>query len=193
MDQFSTQFIIITVPKGIVFRKFSSMINLVEHVGETYTAASYPPHVTLRTGAIVPIKEIDSFISKFEHHICDWNSFDMETDGIINEEYTKHGEQKFFIYYHIRENCALNQLNRHLLEFTPFIKSQKKTFCPHLSLAYKDLSQRGYEKIRDLIASKSQLFPEKIKWRCDNVSLFYWKNFKWVPYHVFHSVDSIKS
>lgn len=190
MKSLHIRFVIITVPRGIAFRKLSSIIQLIKDVGDTYTAATYPPHVTLRTGAIVPAAEVDAFIDRFEEHIGAWQSFSIETAGISTEEFVTEERPSFFVYYRIKPNPDLEKLNRHLLQFEPYIKSQKKDFHPHLSLAYNDLSRSGHERIRQLLKTKGHLFPESISWTCDTVSLYYFKEGKWLPFYSFKSSDA---
>ncbi|MCG8338825.1 MAG: 2'-5' RNA ligase family protein [Proteobacteria bacterium] len=192
-DLSTVRFIVITVPKGVVFRKFSSIIQLIKHVGETYTAASYPPHITLRTGAIVPKQEVDNFIEGFGNHVADWKSFEIETEGIAQEEHLEEGDSSYFFYYRIKQNKTLDNLHKMLRQYEPYIKSRNKQFHPHLSLAYKDVTRSGYERIKELLRSKKEMFPSSLKWTCDNICLYFQKNYTWMPYHVFSAADAVQN
>lgn len=61
-----TRFIIITVPPQPIFRKLEKLIKECSLLGNTYEAVAYPPHITLRTGALVPNGDVKPFVEGFK-------------------------------------------------------------------------------------------------------------------------------
>jgi 2'-5' RNA ligase len=180
------RFVIISVPGGETHRRLETALNLVRDVGQTETAARYPPHVTLRTGAMVPLDDIDRFSADFQRHIGVWAPFKIETGAIRYESSGVDSAKQYNIYYPISPQPQLVALHRHLLGFTDYIKHHQTKFQPHLSLAYDDLSHQGFAKIQHLVAQRPDLFLERFQWQLDNISLYHCINDRWIPYRVFY-------
>jgi len=179
------RFVVITVPGGGVLERLNEAMGRVRDAGNTYLATGYPPHITLRTGALVPVDRVAGFLADFASHLGSWQPFPIKTDGIVFHEDIANSGENFFIYYRIVPSEALLALHRHLLGFSPYIKRKQTAFHPHLSLAYEDLSRSGFEAIRKLVDFEKQLFPDRYEWQCDNVSLYHQVNGRWVPFKVF--------
>lgn len=182
------RFIIINVPQSPLKEQLSNLMVQLRDEGKTYTAVTYPPHVTLRTGAIVPEKEINTFLKGFESHLHGWSPFSIELDGIHSDTYRSEGAEKRIVYYKIKPNNELNRLNEKLLKYKPFIKSNPSAFHPHLSLAYDDLSSQGHSRIKRLMADNPNLLPSGTSWICDTVSLYFKPADCWIPFHEFETL-----
>jgi len=182
----SIRFIIITLPSGENFEILQKAIQKISETGNTYTAMSYPPHMTLRTGAVVPLDEIDGFIEEFGRVVGCWRPFPVETDGLIClETGLASGKTSCFLHYRIKENRALCDLHLRLMEYRRYVKSGKRDFYPHISLGYDDFEIEGYLKVQALMQREPDFFPENFSWLCDHVALFHKPENKWEPFHIY--------
>jgi len=97
------------------------------------TALTYPPHVTLRTGAIVPVSEIENYIEGFRKTVEIFRNKNLEK-SLINistpdwVDYRENEINKHLILYFIEKSKWLMELNKTLLEYKKYIKSNKTDF-----------------------------------------------------------------
>jgi len=138
--------IIISVPPKEVYLSLEKSILKLSKLSGSVTASLYPPHITLRTGLIVPLRNLVSFLSEFSILLAGIKSFRVRTDKIIKEKMVFDNKESFFIGYEIILDDFLYDLNKNLLSYTKFRKSDRTEFHPHLSLAYNDLTV-GYHTV----------------------------------------------
>ena len=154
------------------------------------TALTFPPHVTLRTGALVPSDKIKNYIEGFRLKI---EQFAMKR--ILNEKikitsssldftkYIENGRTKNLVLYYINKTTWLSELNKFLLEYDLYIKSNKKEFIPHVSLCYDDLDDENCLLLKNHIEINKTRFLPEMSFYLDEISLYYqdsdsyWKNY----------------
>ena len=78
----AVRFIVITTPPPEVGRPIDEARQLVSGISGSRAALAYPPHVTLRTGMLVPSTLVSSFLDAFEVVVAGWEPFPIETDGL---------------------------------------------------------------------------------------------------------------
>jgi len=148
-------------------------------------ALSYPPHVTLRTGVLVPEKEMGRFIREFGKKIGGQASFMIQTDKVRVGATVYEGQEKAFVYLPVIKDAALVRLNRHLLTYTRYRKSPKQEFEPHVTLFLGNVCPERIVDLRTQIAKRASALNSPWAWRCDNVSLYSKKNGFWEPFHIY--------
>jgi 2'-5' RNA ligase len=178
----TVRFIIITTLPEDISSEIENLRKKLSRVTGSCQALTYPPHITLRTGVVVPADEILYFIKEFGEIIKDVSSFNVETDGLKYTNYLSNGKLKNLIIYKIMHNPELCALNLNLLIYEKYKKSNNNNFKPHLTLAFDDLSRDGFNDGCSFLDREEIL---NYKWTCDNISLFQFRENKWVPYHIF--------
>lgn len=178
----SMRFVIITVPQQDVIERIDAFRRHVSRITDSVSALAYPPHVTLRTGAAVPLCELDTFVNQFRDHIGEWQTFPIATKRFVTEPYRHEGETRYFIGYEMEEDDRLFALNGRLLEYAPYRKSRRKHFMPHLTVAFDDLDRRGFDRAIEHFANFPGSVPDGFSWDCANVSLYHSVNGRWIPY-----------
>ena len=180
----SVRFIIITTPPHDVAARIDSARQLVCGIGHSRAALAYPPHVTLRTGALVPGPMISSFIEAFGAAVSRWDPFPMRTEGLWQTSYRDGEKEKYLVGYRIAKDPALLALNERLLRCSTWRASSRIHFEPHLTLAFDDLNHDGFERIGQWLAGNPESLPKGFTWTCDNVGLFRRDGETWIPYKV---------
>lgn len=146
-------------------------------------ALAYPPHITLRTGVLVPPEEMDKFIGGFTDLVRDVAAFELRTSGILTGRLGGEYGQAPIVCYQIASSEALASLNAQLNSYQPYRKSNRMAFHPHLSIAYGDLTEEGLIAIKRFLQEHPVLRQREIKWICDNVSLYVKEGGQWVEFH----------
>jgi len=142
------------------------------------TALLYPPHITMRTGAVVPVAEVDKYISGFKSTVETFReNYDENKTLKISDpdwiDYSENGINKHLILYFVERTPWIINLNKTLLQYKDHIKSNKTDFHPHISLAYDDLDDADFEKLKDHINQNSQMFRKNISFTLPDISLYY--------------------
>ena len=179
------RFIIITVPPDEVVDRISRFRQKVCEMGKSVHSLAYPPHVTLRTGAIVPEEHINSFIEEFSQNIGNWKPFTIRTDGILKSSYPDGNIIKYFIGYRVIKDPPLASLNERLLSYRKYIKSNRQYFMPHLTLAFDDLKEKNFYSVSSYLDEHPEETPQGFEWLCDNVSLYSLRAKSWQPYRIY--------
>ncbi len=146
-------------------------------------ALSYPPHITIRTGVIVPADKMPGFICEFGEIIGIRSPVNVKTGGLVKTEYMESGLKKYIVLYSVEKTERLVRLNRDCLTYEKYRKSGKKVFQPHISLAYEDLSLQGYEKVCRHIEAHESDYERTFEFNLNNVSLLYFSNGFWETTH----------
>lgn len=150
-------------------------------VGNCRRALSYPPHVTLRTGALVPDDEVETWLDAFGRHIAGWETpVPIRTAGYVYEPYEAEGVEKHFFGYRVAETPELLAFHEYLCRFTPHIKSPGAGFRPHLSLAYDDVGEVGAARLHELVRRSPQLVAADYAWTCRSVDVYHRLADRWV-------------
>ncbi len=168
----SIRFIIITVLPDDVARRFDSARRLVCEVGRSRASLAYPPHVTLRTGALVPVEHVSAFLEGFSEALGAWDPFSVTTDGFLLSGYQDGEVRKYLAGYRVRKDPPIMSLNTRLLRFEKWRASNRLVFEPHLTLAFDDLTEEGMQRVRLWLDENPNGLPTGFQWSCDNVCLY---------------------
>lgn len=178
----TVRFVIVTIPPPDVANRIDAFRLAIAEVGATIEARTYPPHVTMRTGAFVPVVEVDSFAAAFVSHVGNQPRFKIETAKLEQSCYEAGGTTRYFVGYRIVESGELLAFNRHLLSFTPYRKSSATEFHPHLTIAFHDLAADGADRVARWISDNRSAVPDRFAWTCDNVGLYHKTDGTWHLY-----------
>jgi 2'-5' RNA ligase len=143
-------------------------------------ALSYPPHVTLRTGFLVPDDEVGEFLTDFGNVIAAKRSFLLRAFGLLAGTYQSEGVERRIIGFRVELNEALEDLHESLLGYTPYAKGPQYPYRPHLTLAFHDLDERAFEASLAWLRARPELAESTYEWRCDNVCLYSRLGWEWM-------------
>jgi 2'-5' RNA ligase len=186
----AARFIIITTPPPDVAERIDMARRRVCTIGHARAALAYPPHVTLRTGALVPAPLVSTFINGFEAVVDGWDPFAIRTDGLWRTAYRDRGEEKFLVGYRIVKDPPLAALNARLLGYTTWRASDRLHFEPHLTLAFDDLDLDGFVRVEHWLDENPDSLPKEFTWICDNVGLFRREEDTWTAHKVWRTCSS---
>ena len=180
----SVRFIVITTPPHDIAALIDAARQRVCAIGHSRAALEYPPHVTLRTGALVPTSMVSTFIDAFGAVVGRGDPFPIRTEGLWRTVYEDRGREKHLVGYHVTKEPGLLALNERLLRCTTWRASNRLHFEPHLTLAFDDLDLDGYVSIDHWLNENPNGLPNGFSWTCDNVGLFRREGDRWTPYKV---------
>jgi 2'-5' RNA ligase len=178
------RFIIISTPPQEIAQRIDEARALICDLGASRAALAYPPHVTLRTGALVPGPLVPKFIDAFAGVVGRWSPFPVRTEGLWRTSYMDRDREKYLVGYRVRKDAPLAELNDRLLRCTTWRASDRLHFEPHLTLAFDDLDLDGYVRISHWLDENPRALPEGFEWSCDNVGLYRREGESWTPYKV---------
>jgi 2'-5' RNA ligase len=177
--------IIITVPPPAVQAELAGLRAICSGVSQSHAAAAYPPHVTLRTGVIVPKDELEFFLDEFGGLLGGVGPFEIRTGEILFRTIPRDHGVVPIVALEIEPSAALVSLNARLLQYQPYRASDRTAFWPHLTLAFQDLSPEGRLRLEQYLAAGEELRSRRFAWHCDNVALYRQHGRRWQPHHVF--------
>ena len=180
----SVRFIIITTPPHDVAAQIDAARHRVCGTGASRAALAYPPHVTLRTGALVPGPMISSFMEAFGAAVGHWDPFPLRTEGLWRTSYRDGEKEKFLVGYRIAKEPLLMGLNERLLRCSTWRASSRVHFEPHVTLAFDDLDHEGFTRIDRWLHENPAGLPTAFSWTCDNVGLFRREGETWTAYKI---------
>ncbi len=185
LRQKTIRFILITVPPAPVAEKLEILRKEFNQIAGSRIALTYPPHITLRTGFLVPEKEIPGFVKELSCLFTEEKPFWIETDGIHCGYYEQDSGPQPIVCFRIKKSFRLASLNKKLLTYKRFRKSKRTSFDPHLTIAYEDLSVEGFERLKETIQRRPDIQKLQFRWRCDHAGLYIKKSECWMAYHTF--------
>ena len=180
----AVRFIVITTPPRDVSRQIDEARRHVCSVSGSRAALAFPPHVTLRTGAMVPAALVPTFIDAFGAVVGRWDPFQIRTEGLWRTAYRDAGKEKHLVGYRVAKDPALAALNERLLTYTTWRASSRLHFEPHLTLAFDDLDLDGFVRVQHWLDDNPGILPSGFCWTCDNVALFRREVDTWCAYKV---------
>jgi len=183
----SIRFIIITVLPDDVARGFDHARRLACEVGRSRASLAYPPHVTLRTGALVPVEHVSAFIQELDETLGAWDSFPVTADGFVFSQYEDGEERKYLAGYRVRKDPSLTSLNARLLRLEKWRASNRLLFEPHLTLAFDDLDRKGFQDVQRWLEANPGALPSSFSWLCENVCLYTRTGDQWTLYREWRS------
>ncbi|MBN2735909.1 MAG: 2'-5' RNA ligase family protein [Spirochaetales bacterium] len=156
MNEKIIRFIIITTPPKQIQDEINVLRYEISRIGDCREALNYPPHITLRTGALVPENETPVYFKLFDKHIKELKPFSITTQGIDGGIYQSQGESKHYFYYRINLTPELVEFHKRLLSFELYKKQEQTYYSPHLTLAFEDLSDEKYKEVKQYLGEKMQ-------------------------------------
>ena len=180
----AVRFIVITTPPRDVCGSIDEARKLVSGISGSRAALAYPPHVTMRTGMLVPSALVSSFIDSFEAVVIGWNPCPIRTDGLWITSYRDREEEKYLVGYRVAKDPGLTAMNSRLLTYTTWRASSRLSFEPHLTLAFDDLDLDGFVRVQHWLNDNPGGLPKAFSWTCDNVGLYRREGDSWCPYKV---------
>lgn len=157
-----------------VQRKLSEMTGSQE-------ALRYPPHITLRTGFLVPHSGAYGFLQRFIAYVNGIRSFPLSTEGYALKEYGSPDSPRYFIGMHVPLTPDLTALHEYLLGFGEFQKGPQGPYHLHISLAYHDLEKAWYERLANDRSPLEPEITERVTLELDNVCLYEFDGTAWIP------------
>jgi hypothetical protein len=142
---------------------------------------------------LVPPDTVAQFISEFEPYATGFRPFEIRTKRFVMDTYTVSGETRYFAGYELVEDEPLSELNAQLLSYTKFIKSRRRFFLPHLTIAFDDLEERAYYELKEHFDGNSAEVPAGFSWLCDNVALYRESMGRWIAHTVFKAGKAVVS
>lgn len=177
----AVRLIIITVPPPAVRMELSGFRAGCAAVAASYAACVYPPHVTLRTGVLVPEADLSRVLDDFGRLLAGVERFEMRTGAIVSRTIARDGGEIPIVALEIEPSPSLLALNARLLGYEPYRASDRTAFWPHLTLAFQDLSPGGQRRLEAYLAARDELRARRFSWVCDNVSLYRQRGRGWHP------------
>ena len=169
----AVRLIIISVPPGNTAASIRRCMERFAAVGGCRRALEYPPHVTLRTGALVPQRELPDYVEGFRRHLADQEPVEITTSDFVHAVYSDdQGVSRHFFGYNVVLTPQLRALYDHLCDYRDYMKSEPGDFWPHLSIAYHDIDSAGAERIESLLEENPDAVPGGFRWRCGRVGLY---------------------
>ncbi len=178
------RFIVITTAPREVQQRIEEARGRINEIGACRAALAYPPHVTLRTGALVPLPFIPRFLDAFGAAVGRWTPFPIRTDGTWLTSYRDRDQEKYLVGYRILKDAPLAELNDRLLRCATWRASDRLHFEPHLTLAFDDLDREGFGRITRWLNENPRAIPDRFEWTCDNVGLYRREGEEWIAYKV---------
>ena len=177
--------IIITVPPPAVQAEIAELRAICSGVSRSYAAAAYPPHVTLRTGVIVPKEELGIFLDGFGGLLGGVRPFEIRTGEILFRTIPRDHGVVPIVALEIEPSAELVSLNARLLRYAPYRASERTGFWPHLTLAFQDLTPVGLRRLENHLSTREELRSRRFSWSCDNVSLYRRCGSRWQPHQIY--------
>ncbi len=175
----TTRLIIITVAQPEVAKQIQNLRSPLCHRYSAPWALRYPPHITLRTGLIVPNNKLDEVFQTFTHIVDATQPFTIQTQTTAYSQMKYEDEEHFFIYQPVQETPALMSLNQQLLTYRDYRKSDKMTFYPHLTLFWGDIPKNEEAMLRIAIDCKKNGFSKTFSWQCNTFAFYQEKEDGW--------------
>jgi 2'-5' RNA ligase len=80
--------IVISLPPEPMLQEFDALSQELSELTGAKVALTYPPHVTLRTGFLVPEEDLSVWKDSFTHHLSSISPAKIQLKGLINHQYT---------------------------------------------------------------------------------------------------------
>ncbi|MDC7218774.1 MAG: 2'-5' RNA ligase family protein [Spirochaetales bacterium] len=175
--------IIISLPPPELFLEIKKVQEKISFKTGAREAVLYPPHITLRTGALIPEGEIGRYIRGLEAHLANREPFQVKVKALEFFEYLHKDAPAFFTGFTLEKEGCLAAFHDYLWDYDLYAKSVRKNYEPHLSLAYKDLLKEDFLNLRDNLKSElPEILNPPFFWVLDNLWLYHFTGEKWEAY-----------
>lgn len=168
----TTRLITITVPPQAVADEIQALREPLCRQYNALWALRYPPHLTLRTGLIVPNNKLDDVYQIFAEMVAETKPFTIHTGTPKYKYMSYEGEEHFFLYLPVDKARELCELNRRLLNFRNYRKSDKMDFDPHLTLLWGDLTDIERNNLCQKVDAGAHPYDKIFSWECRFLSFY---------------------
>jgi len=144
-------------------------------------ALSYPIHVTLRTGFLVPRFQLDTFFQDWEFYLKNSHGPTIETEGVVSGEYSSEGRLKGFVGLSVFLSKELKDFHIFLLGKSEFQKGPQPAFHPHVTLLFDDFPPEKIAHALEWLEEWQESWKRPWVWRTDTVGMYVHENGFWVP------------
>jgi 2'-5' RNA ligase len=180
----SLRFVITSVLNGRAGEMAEAARREATRLSGSRAALAWPPHVTLRTGAVVPAPRAGEFVEAMGHALGAWRPFQVATAEIVHERYgAEDGTMRNLVGWSVVLDAPLHDLHRRLLSCGLWQRRPQPTFAPHLTLAFDDLDDAGAARLLAAVERRADLFPTWLAWICNNVWLHRREGDRWIEHH----------
>lgn len=184
------RFIIITVPPPDTSMRLENARAAAASFSRSCAALAYPPHVTLRTGAVVPEQSIAAFAEGLQESLGAWRPFIIRMRGLFQASWQSgDGEELHMVAWRIERDAPLLDLHERLSAFTPFRRRAQPAFEPHLTLAFEDITATGARDLLRHAQGDPGTFPPDLAWPCNNIGLYRREGVRWEPFIVLRTME----
>jgi len=143
-------------------------------------ALAYPPHVTLRTGALVPERNVAEFAAGMAQTLGKWRAFPVRTDGLFSTTYqAQDGTPRYIVGWRVVPDACLAGLHRRLLSYERFMRRAQPAFEPHVTLAFEDLAEEQVDPLLRHATDRPRVYPPRLEWPCTSVGLYWLRDGGW--------------
>lgn len=146
-------------------------------------ALAWPPHLTLRRSFAVPKQELNAFLLKLQGFLKQISPIETELDGFdFIDDYPINPWVKspYVVAISVKNSKALQEFHEKLEEFEPHSAGGKTPYRPHVTLAYNDVDEQTFYKVKEHLRGKT--FKAKIV--IDNVTLILNENGVYKKYKI---------
>jgi 2'-5' RNA ligase len=181
---------IVTIPPAPVCGRLTGIRSRAAAMSGSRAALLHPPHVTLRTGALVPERQIKDFERELRAAAGPWRPFPLHARGLFRTTYTSgEGAERHMVAWRILPDPPLLDLHGKLLACSRFQRRPQPPFDPHLTLAYEDLTGEAADTLLAYAQDHPDEFPPELSWPCTNVTLCRRAGERWEPCVILHTIE----
>lgn len=181
---------IVTIPPAPLCGKLTGVRSLASTLTGSRAALLHPPHVTLRTGALVPEKQIKGFTQELRKAVGSWRPFPLRAQGLVRTVYTdEEGCPRQLVAWRILPDAPLLDLHARLLGCTRWQRRPQPPFEPHLTLALEDLSEEAAQRLLAAALAEPGTYPPAFSWPCTNITLCRFAGERWEPCEVLQTIE----
>jgi 2'-5' RNA ligase len=163
---------IVTIPPSPLCGRLTGIRLEAATLTGSRAALLHPPHVTLRTGALVPERGIKQFAEALRGAIGPWRPFSLHAQGLFHAPYSdEQGFERHMVAWRIPRDAPLMDLHARLCTCTRYQRRPQPVFEPHLTLAYEDLDAAAAESLIAHARENPHAYPAEFSWLCANVTL----------------------
>lgn len=181
---------IVTIPPAPLCGRLTGLRSLAAGLTGSRAALLHPPHLTLRTGALVPEKMIGSFVRELRQALGPWRPFTLRAQGLFHTTYPDEaGSLRHLVAWRILPDPPLVDMHVRLLTCTRWQRRPQPPFEPHLTLAYEDLAADAAESLLQAAAAQPALYVPEFSWPCANVTLCRFAADRWEPCEMIQTIE----
>lgn len=130
--------------------------------GSTTSLTSWQPHITVGDGVVLNQEKLNEFQASLQQFAKNISPFSIQIAGFGSKDNRRGGQNErttpYALYAGVIVNEQLLQMVNHVTNLTGEHETWYKMptpYTPHITLAFRDLNQEGYEKGLQYLSSKT--------------------------------------